>query len=60
MSRYRALPARTPWVAESSIATWRGPGGQRLELVDVVLVELIVKELISHTDQRLLSKDAGR
>jgi len=31
-----------------------------LELVDVDLAELIVEELISHTQQRLLSKDAGK
>jgi hypothetical protein len=30
-----------------------------LELVDVVLAELIVEEPISHTDQRLLGKDAS-
>jgi hypothetical protein len=36
-----------------------GPGGQRLELVDVVLAKLIVEELISHTHQRFLGKDAG-
>jgi hypothetical protein len=33
--------------------------GQRLELVDVVLAELIVEELISHTDQRLLGVYPG-
>jgi hypothetical protein len=37
-----------------------GPGDQRVELVDVDLAELIVEEPISHTDQRLFGKDAGK
>lgn len=36
-----------------------GASGQRLELEDVVLAELIVEELIGHTDQRLLGVYPG-
>ena len=36
-----------------------GPGGQSLELIDVVLAQLIVEEPISSTDQRLLGEHAG-
>ena len=51
-----AIPGKVrsskPRVAESSVGTWLGSSGQRLELVDVVLAELIVEELIRHTYQR--------
>jgi hypothetical protein len=36
-----------------------GARGQRLELEDVVLAELIVEELIGHTDQWLLGVYPG-
>jgi hypothetical protein len=58
MSRYRALPARPPRLAESNVTTWRGPVANDWNLL-VVLAELIVEELISHTQQRLLGKDAS-